>query len=176
MELQTFDNQLPYCELYDQGYTSLGTTKDTLPCPALAVPGSSGALPKYWPAYMLQDWSQERAGRIKKEKKPSSPPDTTTGVVPLPPNSAPPSVQESVTTTASVLKNADPREMQPTVAAPPDSEEDDASAQATQDSLMKRDDDMVDDSRSCYSYASNDSFTQRTAGLLVIGDEILKGM
>jgi len=63
---------LKYCKLYDQGYTSLGNTKDTFPCPALAVPGSSsneGGLPKFRPAYMLQDYSQERAGRTKKDKK-----------------------------------------------------------------------------------------------------------
>jgi FAD synthetase len=70
--------QLPYCQLYDQGYTSLGTTKDTLPCPALAVnTGIAGGatfsdLPKFWPAYMLRDYSMERAGRIKKEKESSS--------------------------------------------------------------------------------------------------------
>lgn len=69
--------QLPYCSLYDQGYTSLGTTKDTLPCPALAVArgptteGEESTFPKFWPAYMLRDWDQERAGRIsKKDKKP----------------------------------------------------------------------------------------------------------
>jgi len=58
--------QLPYCSLYDRGYTSLGTTKNTLPCPALAVAGMSSKdnLPKFWPAYMLRDWDQERAGRI----------------------------------------------------------------------------------------------------------------
>lgn len=69
--------QLPYCSLYDEGYTSLGTTKDTLPCPALAVTRGSSSegeeestFPKFWPAYMLRDWDQERAGRIKREKKP----------------------------------------------------------------------------------------------------------
>jgi len=78
--LRMFD--LPYCKLYDEGYTSLGTVKDTMPCPALAkdvlelgwgegtgntvVEGCEG---EYWPAYMLDDWDQERAGRISKKKK-----------------------------------------------------------------------------------------------------------
>jgi len=74
--LRRFD--LSYCCLYDEGYTSLGTVKDTMPCPALkkddldlsweedtgGVLGECGG--DYWPAYMLKDWEQERAGRIKK--------------------------------------------------------------------------------------------------------------
>eukprot|EP00548_Thalassiothrix_antarctica_P000217 CAMPEP_0194144750 /NCGR_PEP_ID=MMETSP0152-20130528/13764_1 /TAXON_ID=1049557 /ORGANISM="Thalassiothrix antarctica, Strain L6-D1" /LENGTH=402 /DNA_ID=CAMNT_0038844723 /DNA_START=74 /DNA_END=1279 /DNA_ORIENTATION=+ len=56
--------QLPYCTLYDQGYTSLGTTKDTQPCPALFDSNQQ----KYLPAYTLQDWDQERAGRTNKKK------------------------------------------------------------------------------------------------------------
>lgn len=78
--LQRFD--LKYCKLYDEGYTSLGTTKDTLPCPALKKDDldlsweedtgnsihSGECDGEYWPAYMLKDWDQERAGRIKKEK------------------------------------------------------------------------------------------------------------
>jgi len=70
--------KFPYCSLYDQGYTSLGTVEDTYPCPALAVNRGNehsndetdgmvnSNLPKFWPAYMLRDWEQERAGRIKK--------------------------------------------------------------------------------------------------------------
>lgn len=41
---------LPYCSLYDQGYTSLGKIDDTLPNPALAKPDRPG---EYYPAYML---------------------------------------------------------------------------------------------------------------------------
>lgn len=65
-----------YCSLYDEGYTSLGTTKDTLPCPALRTEDGS-----YLPAYMLQDWDQERAGRISKKGKgrPEISNATTTG-------------------------------------------------------------------------------------------------
>ena len=55
---------LPYCTLYDQGYTSLGKTTDTLPNPALKklIKGDSH-IQEYWPAYMLSDWTLERAGR-----------------------------------------------------------------------------------------------------------------
>ena len=54
---------LPYCSLYDEGYTSLGSVPDTFPCPALAKPNGDG----FWPAYMLSDWNQERAGRVDKK-------------------------------------------------------------------------------------------------------------
>ena len=61
--LRTF--KLPYCELYDQGYTSLGKQSDTRPNPALKrkIPGANIDEVSYWPAYMLSDWSMERAGR-----------------------------------------------------------------------------------------------------------------
>jgi len=52
---------LPYCTLYDQGYTSLGKADDTFPNPALARSGGG-----YYPAYMLADWTLERAGRLDK--------------------------------------------------------------------------------------------------------------
>lgn len=68
---------LPYCSLYDDGYTSLGKRSLTLPNPALLrkdlcgisqhSPSPLNTLPRYWPAYMLSDWSLERAGRVKKE-------------------------------------------------------------------------------------------------------------
>lgn len=52
---------LPYCVLYDKGYTSLGKISDTRPNPALRKSDCADEL--YFPAYMLQDWSLERAGR-----------------------------------------------------------------------------------------------------------------
>lgn len=166
---------LPYCSLYDQGYTSLGTIKDTNRCPALAVPGSSssgqGDLPKYWPAYMLQDWSQERAGRIKTPKDTVKLPGSSRSATCGNPIAAPPSVQDSANTTVSVLRDTDPREMQPE-----DSVYDDARADASSAPSGREMQDVAgDDSQSCYSYTSNNSLTQMTAGLLVIGDEILKG-
>lgn len=49
---------VPYCSLYDAGYTSLGKRSETIPNPLLAkAPGA------YHPAYMLKDESAERRGR-----------------------------------------------------------------------------------------------------------------
>lgn len=52
---------VPYCALYDQGYTSLGSTHNTVPNPLLKNEGA----PTGWePAYKLTDESKERAGRL----------------------------------------------------------------------------------------------------------------
>ena len=48
---------IPYCELYDRGYTSLGGTTDTHPNPALRVEGG------FRPAYELEMDEEERLGR-----------------------------------------------------------------------------------------------------------------
>lgn len=65
VEVWTFIRHLgiPYCKLYDLGYTSLGGTNDTLPNPALRVQGSTDADPKYRPAYELVLDNEERLGR-----------------------------------------------------------------------------------------------------------------
>jgi len=74
--LRTFN--LPYCKLYDQGYTSLGKKSETMPNPALSrkyqslrVQNNTDTtinVKSYWPAYMLSDWTLERAGRVKAVK------------------------------------------------------------------------------------------------------------
>lgn len=51
--------RIPYCTLYDQGYTSLGGINDTHPNPALRVDN----LETYKPAYELSDDDAERLGR-----------------------------------------------------------------------------------------------------------------
>ncbi|KAI4118318.1 MAG: hypothetical protein LQ345_001623 [Seirophora villosa] len=55
--------KIPYCELYDQGYTSLGGTNDTHPNPALRVEGPEGEEVRYRPAYELEEDREERLGR-----------------------------------------------------------------------------------------------------------------
>ncbi|KAL1969149.1 hypothetical protein VTN77DRAFT_403 [Rasamsonia byssochlamydoides] len=57
---------IPYCSLYDEGYTSLGGTNDTHPNPKLRVDAtgsSSGEQQTYRPAYELTEDDEERLGR-----------------------------------------------------------------------------------------------------------------
>ena len=59
---------LPYCSLYDDGYTSLGSKQNTHRNPALLRNDGT-----YWPAYDLSDFSLERAGRLESPKKSHKP-------------------------------------------------------------------------------------------------------
>ena len=52
-------NNIPYCHLYDQGFTSLGEAKNTRRNPALKRPDGS-----YKPAFGLIDPSLERDSRM----------------------------------------------------------------------------------------------------------------
>ncbi|KAG7290190.1 hypothetical protein NEMBOFW57_000188 [Staphylotrichum longicolle] len=52
--------EIPFCELYNRGFTSLGGVTDTRPNPALAVSGDTS---KFRPAYELRDDDEERLGR-----------------------------------------------------------------------------------------------------------------
>jgi len=55
---------LPYCKLYDQGYSSLGLKSNTIKNPYL-----KGDEEEYLPAYMLRDGdSLERESRAKKKQ------------------------------------------------------------------------------------------------------------
>jgi len=60
---------LPYCSLYDDGYTSLGSMQNTQRNPTLLQEDGS-----YLPAYELRDWSLERAGRVESPKRKGAPP------------------------------------------------------------------------------------------------------
>jgi len=50
--------ELPYCKLYDEGYTSLGSKTNTEKNPQLRLPDG-----RYSPAYFLTDEEFERTGR-----------------------------------------------------------------------------------------------------------------
>mmetsp|Transcript_43878 Transcript_43878/g.85832 ORF Transcript_43878/g.85832 Transcript_43878/m.85832 type:complete len:267 (-) Transcript_43878:247-1047(-) len=58
------DLNLPYCSLYDRGYTSIGSIYNTHPNPLLReTQGECSSECTYLPAYCLKDPSTERAGR-----------------------------------------------------------------------------------------------------------------
>jgi len=63
-----------YCSLYDQGYTSLGSTYNTYPNPALRIEADStdSRSVVFKPAYELRDGSLERCGRMTISQPPSS--------------------------------------------------------------------------------------------------------
>lgn len=58
--------KVPYCGLYDQGYTSIGSIYDTVPNARLCTGDSTISKQEYKPAYQLSDGRLERAGRAKK--------------------------------------------------------------------------------------------------------------
>ncbi|KAJ4830046.1 hypothetical protein Tsubulata_022130 [Turnera subulata] len=58
--------KVPYCSLYDEGYTSIGSIHDTVPNALLSMGDSSSCDGKFKPAYLLSDGRLERAGRVKK--------------------------------------------------------------------------------------------------------------
>jgi len=164
--------KLPYCSLYDQGYTSLGTIKDTHPCPALAVNRgnddianskdnkiagiANGNLPKFWPAYMLVDWDQERAGRVKKE----NPSDKNN------PSTAKKSITRSnsdLTAVSSVRANNSAMQNGETMS--------DNNATLDDGTVQTLGTDDLND------YGVEDYVGEaKTVGIVVVGDEILKGM
>lgn len=61
--LRRFD--IPYCQLYDLGYTSLGLTTNTTKNKNLLIDESNEVKngTEYLPAYFLSDGSLERVGR-----------------------------------------------------------------------------------------------------------------
>ncbi|XP_042014483.1 FAD synthase-like [Salvia splendens] len=58
--------KVPYCSLYDQGYTSIGSIHDTVPNALLCHSKTNSNEHNYKPAYLLPDGRLERAGRVKK--------------------------------------------------------------------------------------------------------------
>jgi FAD synthetase len=151
--------KLPYCSLYDEGYTSLGTVKDTLPCPALKKVHVEGNASEFWPAYMLKDWKQERAGRAKKEKKKKDDKSKS---------SKGQSKQEKV-----AQREADAISKCSTVASLPNNVAPPILQEMPAKSVEKNGD---SDDSDVSSFGSNSTISQRTVGILIIGDEILKGM
>src|SRR5262249_13455032 len=58
------EHHVPYCSLYDRGFTSLGSVERTRPNPLLLRSAKDMRDNVYAPAWALDDETQERAGRI----------------------------------------------------------------------------------------------------------------
>jgi len=166
---------VPICHLYQEGYTSLGTVHDTTPNPALFVPAldgndndndngdsaqEAGVVGRYRGAWMLLDYDQERAGRISKAKKAKSKAKSTAPAIAAK-NQERNSAASSVTTNLSTMSKTATTPNEVTLSEVPEE-----SPSYQKYTVMPSDGDV--------SYGS-DSVTQRSVGLLIIGDEILKG-
>jgi len=57
------DFKVPYCQMYDQGFTSLGDKEKTIRNPKLQYQNDDTGLIEYKPAYLLDDETSERDGR-----------------------------------------------------------------------------------------------------------------
>lgn len=55
--------ELTYCAMYDEGYTSLGGRGDTVRNPRLKVVDEGNGQVRYRPAWMMVEDDEERAGR-----------------------------------------------------------------------------------------------------------------
>uniref|UniRef100_A0A7N0RGL5 FAD synthase n=2 Tax=Kalanchoe fedtschenkoi TaxID=63787 RepID=A0A7N0RGL5_KALFE len=64
--------KVPYCSLYDKGYTSIGSIYDTVPNTLLCTGSSAEGEEHFKPAHRLLDGRMERAGRVKKIVPPVS--------------------------------------------------------------------------------------------------------
>jgi len=149
--------KLPYCTLYDAGYTSLGTIIDTNPCPALKkvdTDSTKGEGCEYWPAYLLKGWDLERAGRNKNEPKNEC--KTKGSTIPL--------AVSSLSTTYPRLKSVS------------FATEESTSTCLTQVNKETKTQTVENDDSSDASDSSSSTKSQRTVGILIIGDEILKGL
>lgn len=59
------ENQVPYCSLYDRGYTSIGDKTNTIPNPYLRYVDEITGITRYKAAYELKNGDEvERAGRL----------------------------------------------------------------------------------------------------------------
>ena len=177
---------LPICDLYRQGYTSLGTIHDTQPNPALLIStnandddnnDTNGTRDnKYHPAWMLTDYSLERAGRIKKKPKKtfsSVTNDSVTSLSSSGTSAVEPSTETTTTatTTATAAPSNDPAS--PVFTA---SEAYTLPKETEQVSpLPPRDVAAAETSPETPPLATPSSSLITTVGLLIIGDEILKG-
>ena len=160
--------ELPYCSLYDDGYTSLGTVENTLPCPALKKEdGENGE--EYWPAYMLRDWDLERAGRIDKKKpaKQQDKKETDDDVEKVEENGA--AVESSEVTMSQTSSTV-------SLSSEKRNAVDDLIKLNESMSVAMNIDDSDDPDTPAPRTTDLSAIGSPTVGLIVIGDELLKGM